>query len=252
MDNLMFIGVDPAPSKNTVIVYGNGDEEPKCKSLPPGKVREWLEQQPRRRLVAWDAPLSFSASFGHSDRPVDKAVRAFVAQQVKDRCLTAGAVSALPFSGCSHWAITCEVLGRPFGRPDDYEMPSSPNDLAGDGPFVIEVHPAVTVALWWLADGQTGPLVRYKPGGGLSVQAAADNRRSLSPFLRSRMNLPERLFDNDDTLDAAVAWTMARHFAAGSAVWLGDPQAGGFVLPSREVEQFKLQDRVEAVRKGWR
>lgn len=251
-NDLLFIGIDPAPSKPTVIVYGYADGEPESISLPASKVRDWLEKQTPRRLVAWDAPLSFAPRFGYSDRPVDRAVRAFVNQQIKDGKFAAGAVSALPFSGCPHWAITCNVLGRPFGRPEAYHMPATQGDLGREGPFAIEVHPTVAVALWWLADeGAAKPFTRYKPGGGLRAHDVDANRSALVPALGRWTKLPEAFFSSDDKIDASVAWFMAKEFAAGRAAWIGGPEHGGYVLPDVGSHTADLHGRVAKSIENW-
>lgn len=246
---LLLIGVDPAPSKDTLVVTGSSASTAEWVQLAAHDLKGSLANtvKGKRTLVAWDAPISFDPALSYSDRPIDKAIRAVVAQQVKAGRLNKGAVAALPFSGCSHWAITCDVLGMPYGA-GDYTIVKDATELANTHRSVIEVHPAVTVALWWLAD-RTGAMPRYKPGGKLKRAEVKANRESLVPMLVDRTGLDPSFFDTDDMMDASVAWAMARDFALGDAVWVGDPARGGYVLPRVEAEFWDLRGRVAT---SWR
>ena len=109
-DTWHVIGIDPAPRKPAVICEGDRFE-----TVPPQALAEFIRRRIKGEehlLIAWDAPLSFDGTISYSDRPIDKAVRAFIANEPR---LKGGAVYALPFSGCPHWAITCDVLGLPIG-----------------------------------------------------------------------------------------------------------------------------------------
>lgn len=247
----MVVGIDPAPAKAAAIVFGSGVD------TSTRDTSSWLDEQRRshqRVLVAWDAPISFSPAFGYSDRPIDKAIRAFLATQVQANRLAKAAVSALPFSGCPHWAITCGVLGRPFGAGagSEYRVPATKSDLAGAGAYVIEVHPAVTLGLWWMAENPGKPMLRYKPGGGLPGSDVRRNLEALAPLASRRTGLPDRFFETDDLLDASVAWTMARQFVSGDAIWVGAPDHGGYVLPKEEAEGHQLQRLVDGVVARWK
>jgi len=253
--DLMLIGIDPAPTKPAAVVYGTAGSTPATAEVAPRLLATWLRDIMANHpgvLVAWDAPLSFSPTFGFSDRPIDKTVRAFVAEQVKAKNggFENGAISALPFSGCPHWAITCEAVGTPFGDRQRFLMPTSRDELKERGSYLIEVHPAVTIGMWWLEQGLPPALRRYKPGGGVGRVAAGENRKALVSFLQARTGLAECFFQTDDRVDATVAWTMARDFAAGKACWVGDPECGGYVLPSKFAQG--LNARVEETKLAWK
>ena len=101
----------------------------------PCEDPSWIEGElgsDSHALVAWDAPISFSPANGFSDRPVHRAVRAFIAGQRKDGRIARGAVSALPFAGCPHWAISCAALRRPFGHTR-FQVPNNTDDLLRTG-----------------------------------------------------------------------------------------------------------------------
>lgn len=232
MREILAVGVDPAPAKSTVVVVGTCAQDARRVALTPLQLPAWvagLERRGTRVLVAWDAPLTFNPEYGYSDRPIDKAVRKFIAEQVRVGTFEKGAISALPFSGCPHWAITCAALGLPFGGPS-FDLPLEAAALEEPGAYLVEVHPAVAIGLWWLADGD-GTLRRYKPGGATRAAAAARSLQALAPVLQERTGLGPAFFRDADTTDAAVAFSTALAFVQGEARWLGSPQDGGYVIP---------------------
>lgn len=179
-------------------------------------------------LIAWDAPLTFDPVHGFSDRPVDRAARSWVAQKVKEERIEPTAVSVLPFAGCSHWAISCHVLGFPFGlRPGGLEIAPAiyKPPLQGRG-FVVEVHPAVALAALWLDKGCREAFPRYKGG-----KAFKSKPRSIAERL-GFTDLLEKGDPSDDTLDAYMAWWLADRFTHGEAVLVGEPASGGYLLPT--------------------
>ncbi|MCA9534521.1 MAG: DUF429 domain-containing protein [Myxococcales bacterium] len=219
------VGIDPAPSKDTVACIGGDTFETIRAAHVPDFVAA-LVRDNARLVLAWDAPLSFDATNGYSDRPADRETRAWVKHQVQAGRIALGAVSVLPFAGCPHWAITCAALGLPFGATD---APLLLATTAQDGAqLVVEVHPAVTLARWWVAQPRTQPLPKYK---GLRKDAAAAAIRAIRTELTNEVVIPEAAAISDDRLDAWIAWKMAMDFSTGDAVWTGSPQAGGYVVP---------------------
>lgn len=194
----------------------------------PGFVEQLLAEH-QRVLIAWDAPLSFDPANGFSDRPVDREVRAWVADEVAKGTLAKGAVSVLPFAGCPHWTISCAALGMPFGTPlSGLKLATTASD--GDK-LVVEVHPAVSLARWWVADRVPEPMPRYKRGKGVRI---AEVRAALGTIRASlgRMEIPEAAIADDDHLDAWIAWRMGAEFVRGRAVLHGSSHAGAYVLPA--------------------
>ena len=216
------VGIDPAPSKQTLIWSDTGPE-----AISAAQVPDWvanLVAEHERLLIAWDAPLSFRSSISCSDRPVDRALRAILKAEHR---IDTGAASVLPFSGCSHWALSCATLGFPFGRrPGNLQLApvDLPLNLDTPGAYLIEVHPAVTLATWWLESKTGKKMRRYK--GKLFNAVISTFREVLSA-----QTIPDAV-DNDDKLDAWVAWRMACDYLNGEAGWVGDSEKGGYVLPA--------------------
>jgi hypothetical protein len=223
----MIVGVDPAPRKASLVCIGGNT----FRGIESRAITAFVAQlvaEHSRLVVAWDAPLSFDARNGFADRPVDRVTRAWMKAHTTTGRLAPGAVSVLPFSGCPHWAISCAALGLPFGTaPGGLRLSATP----GEGEqIIVEVHPAVSLARWWIALGIEGPMPRYKRGKNTGSREV----RSALEVLRARLGglgIPAEAFASDDHLDAWVAWRMGDMFVRGEATWLGSPAEGGYVVP---------------------
>ena len=155
--------------------------------------------------------------------------------QVTENHLAKGAVSVLPFAGCPHWAITCATLGLPFvseSAPRTWKLVERPDEITS--PSVIEVHPAVALALMWVERNVPTPMPRYK--GDPDACAA----------IATALELPAEAGEDDDMLDAFIAYQLAVAFREDRASWLGHPAHGGYV-----VMRSRLADELaEVVRNG--
>ncbi len=212
------IGVDPASGKETCIWKIND-----YVFVKPQKVRSVLEKilvENPNCIIAWDAPISFS-DISYSDRNVDKVTRAWAKEKVKLGLLEKSAVNALPFSGLSHWVISCQALGFPFGKNLNNLKLYEETQFSGiQGQFLIEVHPAVSMACLWVDKGIKNVFPVYKK--------TKESRR----IIVEELNLPEACIESDDILDAYVAFLMADMFIKRSATSLCQPANGSYVLPN--------------------
>jgi len=228
------IGVDPAPRKDTVLWSQDGP-----RLMPAAELKQSLADiasVTASAIVAWDAPLSFDPVYGFYDRPIDHAIRTFIEREIEKGTLAQGAVAALPFAGCSHWAITCSVVGTPFSSgPDQWTLcgqsyPQLP------GRYIVEVHPAVALAFWWIQARADGPMPRYKKGGRgdqrTTATAGRRHRNEIQLALKAVVPIPDAACATDDQLDAWVAWHLLTEFAAGRALPLGVAAEGAYLLPT--------------------
>lgn len=211
------LGIDPAPSKEAVIFDGA-----RWEVVGPQTLRDHIEARLRANphtLIAWDSPLSFGRD-NYYDRVVDKVANNWVLDNVEVGRFEKKAVNALPFAGVPQWAVSCTSLGYPFGTPPNgLRLTEDVTQAMSEGPLVIEVHPAVAIGVWWLDRGIAPPLPVYK--------GSSKRCKEITALLR----LDAEAGADDDHLDACVAYHLGRDFLIGEARWLGNPAAGGYVLP---------------------
>ncbi len=228
-------GIDPAPAKGLTIWDGSAAQPVR---VPSAKATAWIKSEGSKRgnwLICWDSPLSFDSSINFSDRPIDKVVRAAVSGWVKEGKIDQKAVSIRPFSGCPHWALSCEALGLPFSkaRQNPYKLAFTKEEAMSGGIWLLEVHPAVALALWWAElPSNSGPMPVYKGKPEKCQQIAKELGFDL---------LVGRDWLDDDVLDAFVACRVGQQFLTGESMWIGDPRRGGYILPSVAATKWSLQ-----------
>ena len=241
------IGIDPGSGKGLQCFSDDG-----WTTVSPNEAKHWVHEKVKHGgplLVTWDAPISFNAQYGLTFRPIERSnspIQKWLTEQQQSNCLAPNAVFVGGFSGLSHWVISCECLGMPFGdKPEGLTIAKSHRDLENSQKtkFVIEVHPAVSLAVWWVATCGPGPLPKYK--GALKAEEKQKARSKIWDHLKGKglvANL--RTPKNDDELDAWVAWKMGTDFLSEKAYWIGDPIAGGFVLPVEAERDFNLSTQM--------
>ncbi len=186
------IGIDPASGKETCIWFNDTYEFIKAQSVR-SKLESLTQNSNINYVIAWDAPITFSEN-SYSDRVIDKITRKWVKQKIEQGVFDKKAINALPFSGLSHWVITCKALGSPFGEPlpncevalDKIYTHTSKNQL-------IEVHPAVTMGLLWADKQLDQPFSVYKKS------------KETRELIVEQFNFPGVCAESDDILDAYVA-----------------------------------------------
>ncbi len=212
------IGIDPASGKETCIWLNDTYEFIKAQSVR-AKLEGLTQNSDINYVIAWDAPISFSEN-SYSDRGIDKITRKWVKQKIELGIFDKKAINVLPFSGLSHWVITCKALGSPFGKP----LPNS--GIAVNKVYkhtsnnqIIEVHPAVTMGLLWADKQLEQPFPVYKKS------------KEARELIVSQLNFPGICAESDDILDAYVAHLTAEMFINKKAEHLCSPKHGSYVLP---------------------
>ncbi len=131
------------------------------------------------------------------------------------------------------------MLGLPFSRSgkNPYRLASTKEDVTNGGTWVLEVHPAVALAVWW-ADLQnvTHPMPRYKN----NTEACRQIAMTLGFHGLTQLDQLD-----DDILDSYVAWRLGRQFLTGESIWIGNPHIGGYVLPKIAEDKWSLQTKVQ-------
>ncbi len=208
------VGVDPAPSKDTVICHGEGCFD----RVPPQVLRAWfyeLLENHENVLIAWDSPLGFDSDDFY-DRKIDRAARKWIASLVEKGRIEDKAVNAKQFAALPHWTISCHAVGHPFGNsPGRLRLV----DFINKGHCLVEVHPAVALAVWWTARRISEPLKRYK------------NNKNETAQIAKKLGFPAAAGLDDDHLDAYMAFRLGKMLVQEEARWVGSSIFGGYVLP---------------------
>lgn len=154
------IGIDPAPSKETVIYDGEKFIEKKAVELK--KYLDKLIESNDNVLICWDAPLTGGSptNFNQEIEKYNPFYQRKIEQLINKEIPKVEGISTLPYAGCSHWAITQHCFGLPlindeFKPENQTPFKLIPNQDKQEKPFegkhIVEVHPAL--ALWlWLKD----------------------------------------------------------------------------------------------------
>jgi hypothetical protein len=207
-------------------------------------------------VLTWDAPLRLDpaepeGARNYASRQIDAAVRTWLASRAPPEqgramgpSIAKGAVGVTHASGCPHNLLTQHVWGLPVGdAPAHGTKLLLPGQRAGTRlprRVLAEVHPAVTLAAWWMASGGTAAMPRYKRKSGIGATGAREGLETVLDFLGTlfRHEVPTcqiREDDHgqpDDRLDAWVAWRMAFDWTEGRAQALRPPGGGSYLLPT--------------------
>ena len=251
-DIVRVIGIDPAPVGG-LDCFDAHQHYSHINSVGGREGFEALLGQTDKTVIAWDAPISFNRELDFYTRPIEQAnspLSQWLAAQVAQGHLEHGAVNVRAFAGCPHWSITCDCLGMPYGQPPQSLQIAEDAGQVGQvqetpANFVIEVHPAVSMAIWWVGLGIAGAFPQYK-GNIPNAQRQAAMTTIWGGFLAAGLADGDTpVPDDDDQLDAWVAWKMGVDFLTGEACWIGTPESGGFVLPAMAEIQFGLATAME-------
>ena len=193
-------------------------------------------------LVCWDSPLTGPPAGFLDLMPPDELseptsgpnpyTQRLIDRELNSKSLkTPQGISTLPYSQCSHWALSRSLLGLPRVGPYDctdnlpFELLTEDVVPARDGRYILEVHPAVAIWLW-LDDDPAGDRAswQYKSGTKEEKRRVLEEMwkafRKLScvgSVLRDEEKFPMTPGENhtDDHLDAMVSYVLGKLWLSG-------------------------------------
>ena len=214
------LGIDPAPSKKSVVFDGE-----KFKEYNAFELKELLAKT-ENTLICWDAPLAFDANTNDFYyRPIElffKANNKKVNEYQIVNQLPKG-ISILPIAGCPHWLISQYVVGYPAINSNNSKIPLiiKKEDLTLNKTQIVEVHPAL--AIWIKLKNKINSFLYKK------------NKTDLHNII-NQLNIPKHIkIKNDDYLDAYIAWELGTLFInSPHEVMLLGNKNGSILLPYDE------------------
>lgn len=282
MSNVVVIGIDPAPSKDTVVCTDFGEGLGKGTGIQfdtweNTKVKTKLEkfctkakEKNCKVLITWDAPLtgpdfSMMESENFDSKPKKNTVftkrpieKIFKGPKGKGDWWQKNPVgiSVQGYGSCPHWTISKHVLGLPhIGGNDlskqEYELLVSDEiKLTLDKPVVAEVHPALAMWLWLSSPENSNADINweYKQDPKNCEKIFA----KLKQFVEG-MGCPETSKKSDDHLDAWVAWVLGKQQLQGDKSefgkeikvrLVGNRNTGAMLLPVTKDTHIQMNTKM--------
>lgn len=258
---MIVIGIDPAPVKDTILFDGKVFHP-----IPANKLRDYLSELKKKHqnlLLCWDAPLtSFSDTYLQKSKDdknkIDdsnfytRKIEHIIKYEMKHK--PHAGISTMPYASCPHWVITQHCLGLPQ-LFDEYRTVSRPFALITQncpplsGCHVIEVHPAL--ALWgWLKSDTKTVSWKYKDKKDKKdfTRIREDIQIKLKAFdLLGNLDSIFKKIEDDDHLDAFIAWTLGVLWLKTNEVMLvGNRKSGAILLPQTQWSK-ELNDKIFAI-----
>jgi hypothetical protein len=238
LDDWRVLGVDPAPSKQTVAFDGHRFHTWDAADVEEavGELVVAARDEQKSHLITWDAPIALDPGSFYG-RAVDKHAKHMV-RGWADTCAPK-AVGIAAAAQCPHNLLSMSALGLPVGSPKHgLRVLHDRRDLARGGSWIAEVHPAVAVG-WWFHHRSLGLLERYKNKRSVASEVFATLTTQVPSLRHLHEQHPLRAVDvaafTDDHLDAWVAWALGALLVDGRAqLWRGPPphpDGGYYVLP---------------------
>jgi len=242
MNDVLVLGIDPAPAKKTVIFDGK-----EFIIKDHNELIEYLKDH-KNVLICWDAPLTGphgckkNVTNAFSQRPIEAF---FTRSHKKYDFKVPKGISVMGYSGCPHWAITKSVLGLPIiGKYEqEIKMPfmlitSKEENIIKS---VVEVHPAVAIWLWCKEDLPKEMTWLYKSDRvtfGIILEKLA-TKKIISTEIK---NMFDAILEKnkakipDDYLDAYIAWYLGNQFLHNTPIHpvalIGNVNTGAWLLPN--------------------
>lgn len=245
-------GIDPAPSKRSVVFDGR-----EFSSYTPQQLKDFVRSSIEPTFIGWDAPLGAALDEKHFDL-YSREIERFFNNQRNALDIPKG-ISTLGYAGCPHWTITQYVLALPVLDPSHQKSScfhhiQQKEEIEGHRFIVAETHPALSIWLLLKEHLVQHELFRdswqYKGSISKSLKVLRISTIVEALFeikipqkVGITPDIKEKVKSNDDYLDAFVCYLITALFVAkdNSVALYGDAKRGSFLLPydSKIYEEFK-------------
>lgn len=268
MEDIIVLGIDPAPAKDTIIFDGKEFAKPVASEL-----REWLykkqeEFNDKKILICWDAPLTANIHGKDKDfytRPLEHTIK-----YKMNSSKPPPGIHTAAYALCPHWVITQYCLGLPNVHIESmvkfpFELITQDEQKKKIAHCVVEVHPALAIYAWLQDCGITN--WQYKGGAKTAEKEEryknlinvfipelfkklktldtqlSDKIDMLKSYLLEKINHGKDLPDLTikeieyaaDYLDAFIAWLLGKLWIEDKEVILiGNEDDGAILLPNTE------------------
>ncbi|MCB1130599.1 MAG: DUF429 domain-containing protein [Verrucomicrobiae bacterium] len=233
-------GIDPAPGNPTTIYTNNGWRERRSGTLK----REMAEIEALENvLICWDAPLTGPRSVALGDSSAlrqgdltQREIETFFRKEKNNPWHPPKGISTCGYAGLQHWTISRHMLGLPRVGPYDQtkDLPFqlvTANARPTTGKWVVEVHPALAIWLWC----RNEPEFPREPEGWVYKKSVKISSKIWEILANKHLEIfnHEAPPQNDDQLDAAVAYALGKLWITGSpsVAVLGNRDTGAILLP---------------------
>ncbi len=247
------LGIDPAPSKNSVVFDGDTFKE-----FSPRELKDYIEDITKSNsslFISWDAPLSAAIDEENFSLTIRKIERFFnrLGRYAKGLEIPEG-ISTLGYASCPHWSISQYIFGLPiispsFQHSSRFKLIMNEDDIESRGLYITEIHPALS--MWILLKDRFKKNKHFenswKYKGDNKEETIKKRTYLIAELLKLdivKKELPKNrlIIDSDDKLDAFVCWLMATLLVKKdkSAKIYGNNLDGSFLLPYDEEIHDKL------------
>jgi len=204
---MKILGIDPAPSKNSVVFDGKEFKEYNVNNLKKF-IKSFKDNEV---LICWDAPLDFDINFANFYyRPIELFFKANNKKENDYQVELPKGISMSPIAGCPHWLMSQYVIGYPaiYYQNNEIFLIRKEEDLQKHQQNrlkIIEVHPALAIWIWLKEEKDNDKKWQYKKDKKVFKEILELLLKKEIISYEDKNNI---INYNDDYLDSYIAWKL--------------------------------------------
>ena len=185
------IGIDPAPSKKSIVFDGDDFRE-----LTPLELKEYIDKVAKEHnslFVSWDAPLSAAIDKDNFSLTIRKIERYFnrLGRYAKELGIPEG-ISTLGYSGCPHWTMSQYIFGLPIlnsslQSSSKFKLVMNEAEIKTNGLYITEIHPALS--MWILLKDKLNDNPLFKNSWKYKGDTKPDTIQRRTTLIEAILNL---------------------------------------------------------------